>query len=52
MEAYAQALLIAIPGFLVLMGIEMLYGYWKGPNTEEPRETRERTTARLSSRHD
>ena len=33
MEAYAQALLIAIPGFLVLMGIEMLYGYWKGQQT-------------------
>jgi alkylglycerol monooxygenase len=33
MEAYAQALLIAIPGFLVLILIEILYGYFKGYQT-------------------
>jgi len=33
MEAYANALLVAIPLFMVLMGIEMLYGHLKGKQT-------------------
>ncbi|MEK9957971.1 MAG: sterol desaturase family protein [Flavobacteriaceae bacterium] len=33
MEAYANALLVAIPLFMVLMGIEMLYGHFKGKQT-------------------
>ena len=33
MEAYANSLLIAIPGFLVLILIEILYGYFKGKQT-------------------
>ncbi len=33
MEAYANALLVAIPLFIVLMGIEMLYGHFKGKQT-------------------
>ena len=33
MEAYANALLIAIPGFLVLILIEVLYGHYKGKQT-------------------
>ncbi|MEM6321207.1 MAG: sterol desaturase family protein [Bacteroidota bacterium] len=30
MEAYAQVLLYAIPGFILLIIIEALYAYWKG----------------------
>lgn len=33
MEAYAQALLIAIPGFLLLIVVEIFYGHWKGLQT-------------------
>lgn len=33
MEAYANALLYAIPAFVVLMSAEMLYGYWTGKQT-------------------
>ena len=33
MEAYANALLIAIPAFMVLMLTEMIYGYIKGKQT-------------------
>ncbi len=33
MEAYAQALLIAIPGFIVLMLLELAVGVLKGENT-------------------
>ncbi|MGC6421454.1 MAG: sterol desaturase family protein [Flavobacteriaceae bacterium] len=33
MEAYAQALLIAIPGFLLLILIEILYGFWRKNQT-------------------
>ncbi len=33
MEAYAQALLFAIPGFTLLMTLELLYGYVKGHQT-------------------
>ena len=33
MEAYAQALLIAIPGFLILILIEIAYGHWRGQQT-------------------
>ncbi len=33
MEQYANVLLIAIPGFLLLIAIEALYGWWKGEFT-------------------
>ena len=33
MEAYANALLVAIPFFMVLMCIEMLYGHFSGKQT-------------------
>lgn len=33
MEAYAQALLIAIPGFLGLILLEIGYGHWRGKQT-------------------
>ena len=33
METYANALLYAIPAFVVLMSVEMLYGYWAGKQT-------------------
>ena len=33
METYANALLYAIPAFVLLMSVEMLYGHWKGKQT-------------------
>ena len=33
MEAYAKALLWAIPGFLLLVVLEIAYGYWKNKQT-------------------
>ena len=33
MEAYANALLVAIPAFVLLMSVELFYGYWKGKQT-------------------
>ena len=33
MEAYANALLVAIPCFIVLLLLEILYGYYRGRQT-------------------
>ena len=33
MEAYAKALLIAIPCFMVLLLLEIFYGYYRGRQT-------------------
>jgi alkylglycerol monooxygenase len=33
MEAYANALLIAIPSFMVLLITEIAYGQWSGKQT-------------------
>lgn len=39
MDAYANALLIAIPGFLILILIEAIYGHFKGEQTMNAMDT-------------
>lgn len=39
MDAYAKVLLIAIPGFLILMLIEWMYSFWKGKKTFRSMDT-------------
>ncbi|MEZ4886939.1 MAG: sterol desaturase family protein [Chitinophagales bacterium] len=39
MDAYAKVLLIAIPGFILLMIVEWLYSLWKGKSTFRSMDT-------------